>query len=133
MARYQPPAICAKLIPAIYAFSTATLWRKVKVGTFPKPVKLGPRITAWRVEAIRGLLQRGALRFASQLYRGTRVHCLAVHKNTVRRWIKASLPTVGGRGKSLIPGSQLRPFLEGRHRSARVHRLTSIARRGQQL
>jgi predicted DNA-binding transcriptional regulator AlpA len=46
----------SQLIPAIFPFSTATLWRKVKAGTFPKPVKLGPRITAWRVEDIRKLL-----------------------------------------------------------------------------
>jgi prophage regulatory protein len=43
----------SQLIPAIFPFSSATLWRKVKAGTFPKPVKLGPRITAWRVEDIR--------------------------------------------------------------------------------
>ena len=40
----------SQLIPVIFPFSPATLWRKVKAGTFPKPVKLGPRITAWRVE-----------------------------------------------------------------------------------
>jgi len=50
----------SQLIPSIFPFSSATLWRKVKAGTFPKPVKLGPRITAWRVEDIRALLQRGA-------------------------------------------------------------------------
>jgi predicted DNA-binding transcriptional regulator AlpA len=49
----------SQLIPAIFPFSSATLWRKVKAGTFPKPVKLGPRITAWRVEEICELLQRG--------------------------------------------------------------------------
>jgi prophage regulatory protein len=42
-----------QLIPVIFPFSSATLWRKVKAGTFPRPVKLGPRITAWRVEDIR--------------------------------------------------------------------------------
>jgi prophage regulatory protein len=50
----------SQLIPSIFPFSSATLWRKVKAGTFPKPVKLGPRITAWRVEDIRELLRRGA-------------------------------------------------------------------------
>jgi prophage regulatory protein len=50
----------SQLIPAIFPFSSATLWRKVKAGTFPEPVKLGPRITAWRVEDIRELLQGGA-------------------------------------------------------------------------
>ena len=49
----------SQLIPAIFPFSSATLWRKVKAGTFPKPVKLGPRITAWRVEDISELLDRG--------------------------------------------------------------------------
>jgi len=36
--------------------SRATLWRKVKTGEFPKPVKLGVKITAWRVEEIRAYL-----------------------------------------------------------------------------
>jgi prophage regulatory protein len=48
----------SQLIPFIFPFSSATLWRKVKAGTFPKPVKLGPRITAWRVEDIRDLIER---------------------------------------------------------------------------
>jgi prophage regulatory protein len=48
----------SQLIPAIFPFSSATLWRKVKAGTFPPPVKLGPRITAWRVEDIRTLIER---------------------------------------------------------------------------
>ena len=33
-------------------FSAPTLWRKVKSGTFPKPIKLGENITAWRSEEI---------------------------------------------------------------------------------
>ena len=49
----------AQLIPAIFPFSSATLWRKVKAGTFPQPVKLGPRITAWRAEDIRALIRDG--------------------------------------------------------------------------
>jgi prophage regulatory protein len=32
--------------------SKSTWWAGVKSGRFPKPVKLGPRITAWRVEDI---------------------------------------------------------------------------------
>ena len=48
----------SQLIPAIFPFSSATLWRKVKAGTFPQPVKLGPRITAWRVDDIRELIER---------------------------------------------------------------------------
>ena len=32
------------------------LWRKVKAGHFPKPVKLSERVTAWRVEDVRAWL-----------------------------------------------------------------------------
>jgi len=39
--------------PGPLGFSRATLDRKVKDGSFPKPVKLGPQITAWRVEDVR--------------------------------------------------------------------------------
>ncbi len=38
--------------------SKSTWWAGVKAGRFPKPVKLGPRITAWRVEDIRALIVR---------------------------------------------------------------------------
>lgn len=47
----------SRLIPAIVPFSSATLWRKVKAGTFPSPVKLSERITAWRVEEVREWMQ----------------------------------------------------------------------------
>lgn len=43
----------SQLIPAIIPFSSATLWRKVKSGQFPRPVKLSERVTAWAVEDIR--------------------------------------------------------------------------------
>lgn len=33
-------------------FSAPTLWRMVKAGTFPKPIKLGERITAWHIEEV---------------------------------------------------------------------------------
>lgn len=42
-----------KIIP----FSAATLWRKVKDGSFPSPVKLSARVTAWRVEDLRAWMQ----------------------------------------------------------------------------
>ena len=44
----------------IYPVSKSTWWAGVKSGRFPKPVKLGPRITAWRVEDIRDLIQQGS-------------------------------------------------------------------------
>jgi len=40
------------LIPALIPISNATLWRWVRAKTFPAPVKLGPRVTAWRWEDI---------------------------------------------------------------------------------
>ncbi|MBV8037740.1 AlpA family transcriptional regulator [Roseateles sp.] len=33
-------------------FSAATLWRKVKAGEFPAPVKLSAAVTAWRREEV---------------------------------------------------------------------------------
>jgi predicted DNA-binding transcriptional regulator AlpA len=40
-------------VRGIIPFSPATLWRKVKAGEFPEPVKLSVGVTAWRVEDIR--------------------------------------------------------------------------------
>jgi predicted DNA-binding transcriptional regulator AlpA len=39
--------------------SKSTWWAGIKDGRFPKPIKLGPRITAWRVEDIRTLIDIG--------------------------------------------------------------------------
>ena len=36
----------------------STWWAGVKSGRFPKPVKLGPRTTAWKVEDIRDLIEK---------------------------------------------------------------------------
>jgi len=47
--------------PAVIPVSKSTWWQGVKDGRFPKPVKLGPRTTAWRVEDIRALIERMAL------------------------------------------------------------------------
>jgi len=43
--------------PAPLPFSAATLWRMVAAGSFPKPLKLSPRVTAWRVADVRTFLQ----------------------------------------------------------------------------
>ena len=37
----------------------STWWSGVKNGTYPTPVKLGPRITAWRVKDIHTLIENG--------------------------------------------------------------------------
>ena len=52
--RTEPP------IPAVIPVSKSTWWAGVKDGRYPKPVKLGPRITAWRVEDILALIERPA-------------------------------------------------------------------------
>ncbi len=43
----------AGLVPGIIPIAPATLWRWVANGTFPEPVKLSPRVTAWRIEDIK--------------------------------------------------------------------------------
>jgi len=45
------------LIPGIVPFSAATLWRRVKAGDFPQPVKLSARVTAWRCEDVHAWMQ----------------------------------------------------------------------------
>jgi prophage regulatory protein len=42
--------------------SKSTWWAGVRSGRYPKPVKLGPRITAWRIEDIRALIRVGSSR-----------------------------------------------------------------------
>lgn len=38
--------------------SKSTLWRRVHAHTFPEPVKLSERVTAWRAEDIRHWIQQ---------------------------------------------------------------------------
>jgi len=37
----------------VIPFSVPTLWRMVAAGAFPKPLKVAPQITAWRVSEVR--------------------------------------------------------------------------------
>lgn len=39
--------------------SKSTWWEGVRSGRYPKPLKLGPRVTVWRVEDIRALIETG--------------------------------------------------------------------------
>lgn len=52
-AKASPP------IPALIPVSKSTWWDGVKKGRYPKPIKLGTRAVAWRVEDIRTLIARG--------------------------------------------------------------------------
>jgi predicted DNA-binding transcriptional regulator AlpA len=45
-------------IPAVIPVSKSTWWEGVRTGRYPQPVRtLGLRITAWRVEDIRALIE----------------------------------------------------------------------------
>jgi len=52
-------------IPPLYPVSKSTWWAGVRSGRFPQPVKLGERITAWRVEDIRALIAAPAEQLAN--------------------------------------------------------------------
>lgn len=45
-------------IPAIIPVSKSSWWAGVKSGRYPKPYKLGPRTTAWKVVDIAALCQQ---------------------------------------------------------------------------
>ena len=45
------------LTPALIPVSKSTWWEGVKIGRFPKAIKLGPRTTVWRVEDIREFIK----------------------------------------------------------------------------
>jgi predicted DNA-binding transcriptional regulator AlpA len=40
-------------IKTVLPFSAPTLWRKVRAGTFPSPVKFSDRVTVWKVGDVR--------------------------------------------------------------------------------
>ena len=48
--------ICNTSITALIPVGESTWWLGVKTGRFPKPLKLGPRTTVWRVEDMRGYI-----------------------------------------------------------------------------
>jgi hypothetical protein len=48
-------------IPPVIPVSKSTWWAGIKSGRYPKPVRtLGPRITAWKVEDIRALIEQAS-------------------------------------------------------------------------
>ena len=47
-----------KIVLAHIPVSPSTWWEGVRSGRYPESVRLGPRITAWRVEDIRELIRR---------------------------------------------------------------------------
>lgn len=47
---------------ALVPVSKSTLWRRVQARTFPQPVKLSARVTAWRAEDLRQWIHDAAIR-----------------------------------------------------------------------
>lgn len=57
----KPATDTAPAIPAIIPVSKSTWWAGVRSGRYPQPVRtLGDRITAWRIEDIRAMIERVA-------------------------------------------------------------------------
>lgn len=57
----QFPSTGFMRLPAVLAVipvSKSTWWAGIKSGRYPKPVKLGERITAWRAEDIKALIDQ---------------------------------------------------------------------------
>lgn len=48
----------SQIVGQILPISEATLWRWVRKGKFPKPLKLSERVTAWRAEDVRAWLDQ---------------------------------------------------------------------------
>lgn len=44
-------------IPAIIPVSKSTWWAGIKSGIYPPGLKIGPRITVWRIEDIRAFIE----------------------------------------------------------------------------
>lgn len=47
------------VVLSIIPVSRSTWWAGVKSGRYPPGVKLGPRVTGWRIEDIRALVANG--------------------------------------------------------------------------
>lgn len=48
----------SKAVPPLIPVCKSTFWAGVRSGRYPKPVKLGERVTAWRVEDIIVLIEQ---------------------------------------------------------------------------
>ncbi len=45
-------------VPPLIPIGRSSWWEGVRTGRFPKPIKLGPRTTVWRVEDILALIKQ---------------------------------------------------------------------------
>lgn len=46
-------------VTGVIPISKSSWWEGCRTGKYPRPVKLGPKTTVWRVEDIRALIQEG--------------------------------------------------------------------------
>ena len=44
-------------VAAMLSIGVSTIWLRVKRGEFPKPIKLGPKTTRWRMSDISALMK----------------------------------------------------------------------------
>jgi len=59
----------------LFPFSRATLWRRVNDGTFPRPIKLSERTTAWRTcEICQWMANPSAYRAENQIQSVSSLH-----------------------------------------------------------
>ncbi len=50
--------IRAAELAKLLSVSKGTVYRWVKVGIFPKPVKLGPQVTAWKAQDVQAWMDK---------------------------------------------------------------------------
>lgn len=46
-------------VAGVIPISKSSWWEGCRTGKYPRPVKLGPKTTVWRIEDIRALIQDG--------------------------------------------------------------------------
>jgi predicted DNA-binding transcriptional regulator AlpA len=46
-------------IPALVPVCSSAWWRGVRLGLYPAPIKLSPKVTVWRASDIRDLIENG--------------------------------------------------------------------------
>jgi prophage regulatory protein len=56
----SPRLLRLRAVLEIIPVSKSSWWAGIKSGRYPKPVKLGPKITAWRADDIYALTKGGA-------------------------------------------------------------------------